>query len=365
MKKIGIIGCGKIADQHVDQIVRIPDCEIVGVFDSEVLMAKQLYERYDIKNYFNEMEKFFDAVAPGIVHITTPPQSHFELGMKSLRAGCHIYMEKPFTVNTQQAIELIDLAMEKNLKITVGHNAQFTHAANRMRELIKSGFLGGPPVHMESYYCYNLGDERYAKSLLGDKEHWVRKLPGKLLQNIISHGISKIAEFLEGDSIKVIAHGFTSSILKNINENDITDELRVIIQDSNATTAYFTFSSQMSPILHQLRIYGPKNALIVDDDHQTLIKMKGTKYKSYLENIIPPAVFAKEYISNSMMNIKKFIKSDLHMSHGMKYLIESFYKSISDGSPLPISYKEILITSRIMDDIFSQLKQYNPEKKGI
>ena len=50
---------------------------------------------------------------------------------------------------------------------------------------------------MESYYCYDLTDPGYARALLGDKQHWVRQLPGQLLHNIISHGIARIAEFLE------------------------------------------------------------------------------------------------------------------------------------------------------------------------
>jgi predicted dehydrogenase len=355
MMKIGIIGCGKIADQHAEQIQRIRGCELVGVCDKEELMAKQMYERFHVRNYFSDVAKLLDVACPDIVHITTPPQSHFALGKICLEAGCNVYIEKPFTLNTAEAEDLIILAKGKNLKLTAGHNVQFTHAAIRMRELIGKGFLGGPPVHMESYYCYNFGDESYAKALLGDKKHWVRALPGKLLHNIISHGISKIAEFLTGDSPDIIVHGFTSPLLKSINETDIIDEVRVIISDDDRTTAYFTFSSQMSPTLHQFRIYGPKNSLIVDDDHQTVIKVNGRQYKSYLNQFIPPYVYAKQYFANFGSNIKKFIKNEFHNDAGMKFLIESFYRSVSNNSPLPISYREILLTSKIMDAIFEQI----------
>ncbi|MFX0137110.1 MAG: Gfo/Idh/MocA family protein [Candidatus Hodarchaeota archaeon] len=355
MIKVGIIGCGKIADLHAASIRRIPSSEIVGICDREELMAKQLSERFNIRCYFNDVNKLLEVGSPDIIHITTPPQSHFELGKLCLEAGCNVYMEKPFTLNTGEAEKLIKLATEKKLKITVGHNVQFTHAMKLMRELIKNGFLGGPPVHMDSYYCYDLKDVSYAKALLGDKMHWVRTLPGKLLHNIISHGISKIAEFLTNDCPKVIAHGFTSPLLNSINETDIIDELRVIIYDHDSTTAYFTFSSQMSPTLHQLRVYGPKNALIVDDDHQTLIKISGAKYKSYLDQFMPPYIYARQYLANSMYNIKKFIRRDFHNDAGMKSLIESFYHAVVNNTPLPITYREILLTSRIMDNIFSQL----------
>ena len=213
MIKVGIIGCGKIADSHAEQIRRIGDCKIVGACDQEELMAKQFCERYGVKHYLNDVGKFLEQ-GFDVVHITTPPQSHFELGKLCLEAGCHVYIEKPFTINTEEAEKLISLAIERGLKMTAGHDAQFTHAARRMRELIRSGYLGGQPVHMESYYCYDLGDESYAKALLGDKGHWVRKLPGRLLHNIISHGISKIAEFMVSDHPTIIAHGYTSPLLR-------------------------------------------------------------------------------------------------------------------------------------------------------
>jgi len=358
MLRVGILGCGKIADQHVNAIVRIPGCEIVGVCDREELMAKQLQERYKIELCFSDVQGFLEKSRPDVVHITTPPQSHCELGVMCLEAGCHVYIEKPFSVNTEEAERLIKVAKDKSLKITAGHNAQFTHAARRMREIIAEGFLGGSPIHIESYYCYDLSDRSYAKALLGDKNHWVRRLPGKLLQNVISHGISKIAEFLTGENPEVIAFGTTSLLLKNIGEEDIIDELRVIIFDDNENcTAYFTFSSQMRPLLHQLRLFGPKNGLIVDNDHQTVIKIKGAKYKSYLDQFVPPIDFAKEYLQNSFNNIRKFIRSDFHMDSGMRFLMESFYRSIVENAPLPIPYREIILTSRIMDKIFEGINK--------
>jgi predicted dehydrogenase len=355
MLKIGIIGCGRIADAHAEQIQRIAGCEIVGVCDQEELMAKQLYERFAVQNYFSNTEQLLETARPDIVHITTSPQSHFGIATTCLEAGCHVYVEKPFTVTTAEAEALIKLATAKNRKITAGHDDQFTPATRMMRDLIRDGFLGGPPVHMESYYCYDLGDQRYAKEVLGDKNHWVRKLPGKLLHNNISHGICRITEFLNSDSPEVIAHGFTSPFLRGVDETDIIDELRVIIDEDQARTAYFTFSSQMRPELKHFRIYGPKNAIVIDHDHQTVIRIRGTKYKSYLDKFIPPCDLAKQYIANSVHNIYRFLKSDFHMKSGMKFLIESFYRSVLDDAPLPIPYKEILLTSRIMDLIFSQL----------
>jgi predicted dehydrogenase len=356
MLKVAIVGCGKIADAHATQIVRIGDCEIVGVCDREPLMARQLYERFPVKRYFHDLAELVSEARPDVIHITTPPESHFDIARFCLEQRCHVYVEKPFTLNLHQAQQLVDLAEEKGLKLTVGHNYQFSHAARRLRALVTDGYLGGQPVHMESHYGYDLGGAAYTRALFGDRQHWVRRLPGKLLQNIISHGIARIAEFLPGDNVRVIAHGFTSPLLKGIGEKEIVDEVRVIISDSERTTAYFTFSSQMRPSLHEFRIYGPKNGLVLDQDHEIVLRLRGAKFKSYADHFIPPVLFAKQHLSDLLRNARLFLARDFHMDAGMKVLIESFYGSIREDTPVPIPYREILLTSRIMDAIFDQLR---------
>ena len=355
MLKVAIVGCGKIADSHASQIQRIAGCEIVGVCDKEELMAKQLYDRFPVKRYFNDLNALLNESRPDVVHITTPPQTHFLIAKQCIEKGCHLYIEKPFTINTKEAEDLIVLANKAGSKLTVGHDAQFSDVSRRMRKLVHDGYLGGVPLHLESHWCYDLGDAVYAKTLLGDKQHWARTLPGGLLQNIINHGISKIAEFLTSERPHVIAYGFTSPFLKQIGEETIIDELRVIISEEQGTTAYFTFSSQIRPSLHQLLIYGPKNGIMLDEDKRILIKLRGKNLKSYAEHFIPSIINAKQYLANFAHNTRLFLSMDFHMDSGKKHLIESFYRSITDDTPVPIPYREILLTSRIMDTIFEQI----------
>ena len=357
MLKVAIIGCGKIADSHAAQIARIPGCEIVGVCDREPLMAEQLAKRFPVRKVFSDITQLLDEAKPDVVHITTPPQSHFDLAKTCMEFGCHVYLEKPFTVWAAEAEELIAIAETTHLKLTAGHDDQFSHVSRRLRAIVSSGYLGGPPVHMESYYCYEMGKAGYAGALLGDKQHWVRRLPGKLLQNVISHGIARIAEYLSSDSLEVIAYGFTSPLLESLGEDEIIDEVRVILRDANATTAYFTFSSQMRPGLHAFRIFGPKNGLILDQDQETVIKLRGERYKSYAEKFVPPIILAKQYCKNFSTNLRTFLHNDFHMKAGMKCLIEEFYRSVVEDTPPPIPYREILLTARIMERIFEQLSQ--------
>jgi len=354
--RVAIVGCGKIADQHVAAINRTGLADVVGSCDAELLMAEQLAERSSIAHFSADLSQLIRDARPNVVHITTPPQSHYALTAQCLEAGCHVYVEKPFTLNTEEALCLIRTAQAKGLKLTAGHNLQFTWENMEARDLVRAGFLGGPPVYIESYYTYNFASPGYAKALLGDRNHWVRRLPGRLLHNIISHGIARIAEFMVTDAPVVSAHAYQSPLLQQIGETDVADELRVHVSDGANMTGSFVFSSQISPPMNGVRLYGPMNSLFVDNVHHTLVRSRHKRYKSYLNYFVPPVDYAREYFRNSRRNIGRFLRSQFHDDSGLKSLAEAFYLAVLDEAPLPISYREILLTSRIMDGIFAQLR---------
>jgi len=360
MLLIAIVGCGKIADQHVQAIRRIPDCSIVAVCDQEPLMAQQLAERFKILGVFSNTQEMLKAVSPDVVHITTPPQSHYTLARECLEAGSHVYLEKPFTITGEEAESLIEFAEQKDIKITAGHNLQFTLEMLEMRRLMKEGLLGGEPTYLESYFSYDLGDAAYAKGLLQNQNHWVRKLPGGLLHNIISHGVAKLAEFLDNDITDITAIAGQSPRLKSLDNEQILDELRVLLRDKTGRTASFCFSTQLKG-LNQLRLYGPEGSIVVDHISGTVVRNKHRPCKSYLTYFIPPLRTAREHLRNARINITNFVRQRLHQDFGMKELIERFYNSVRFSGPPPIPYCEIILTARIMDEIFAQV--YGPRSR--
>ncbi|HEX3627771.1 MAG TPA: Gfo/Idh/MocA family oxidoreductase [Verrucomicrobiae bacterium] len=353
--RIAIIGCGKIADQHVLAIRRIPNCEIAAVCDREELMAAQLAERFKIPGVFSDGQKMLENVSPDVVHIVTPPQGHFALAKQCLESGSHVYLEKPFTVTAPEAEELIRVAEKCGRIITAGHNYQFTLEMLRMRKLVAAGYLGGKAVHLESHWAYHLSDASYVGPLLGNRNHWVRQLPGKLFHNLISHGIARLAEFLDDDLVEITASAHQSAQLTRMGGQEVLDELRVTIRDRSGTTGYFCFSTQIKPAMNGLRVCGLKNSLIADASSGSLIRFESKASKSYLTYFLPPLRLARQYFRNGWINVTDFMRGRLHQDAGMKELIEQFYHSIQSHGAPPIPYREILLTARIMDEIFAQV----------
>jgi hypothetical protein len=170
---------------------------------------------------------------------------------------------------------------------------------------------------------------------------------------------------MSGDDPSVMACGFVSPRLRGLGEEEIIDELRAIVSDDSGTTAYLTFSSQMRPSLHQFRVYGPRNGLLLDENNQALIRLPGRRFKSYGEHFLSPLLAAREYVSNIFHNGRRFVANEFHLKDGNRVLIEKFYNSVTQRQPVPIPYREIILVSRIMDTVFEQLNRRQPELAEI
>jgi len=126
-----------------------------------------------------------DAVA-----VITPVWTHYELTKKALENGKHVFIEKPFTSNSAQAQELIELAEQKKLKIMVDHTFLFTGAVRKIRELTESGALG------DLYYYDSL------RVNLGLFQHDV-----SVIWDLAPHDLAIMDYVIKGDPEAVVATG--------------------------------------------------------------------------------------------------------------------------------------------------------------
>ena len=85
--RVAIIGCGKIADQHVLAMRRAGGCELVALCDRELLMARQLGERFGVEACYEDAARMFEEETLDVVHITTPPLGHYPLAEQAPASG--------------------------------------------------------------------------------------------------------------------------------------------------------------------------------------------------------------------------------------------------------------------------------------
>ena len=316
--RVAIVGCGKIADGHVDEIHKMPEqAQVVAVCDREALMAEQLATRFAIPATYDNFQQMLERERPDVVHVTTPPQSHAALALQALAAGCHVYVEKPFALDGAQATQIVAAAESQRRKITVGYSSLFDPPALRLREMVAEGVLG-EPLHVESFYGYNL-DGPFGKALLADPGHWVHGLPGKLFHNIIDHMLNKIVEFVPDDVPQVTA----------LASDAMMDELRVLVRGQRVT-GYGTFSSHIRPAAQFVRVYGTRNIAHVDFLARTVTLEASPKLPSAIGRLLPPFEHASALVGQGLSNLGRFLRSDFQYFAGMRHLMSLFFEGLDE-----------------------------------
>jgi predicted dehydrogenase len=348
--KIAIVGCGKIADAHVEQVRKISSVHLAAVCDLEPIMAEQLAMRYAIPNWYSDIAAMLSAEKPDVVHITTPPQSHLALTRQAVAAGCHVFLEKPVALRHADVEAIVQAPIHAGKKLSVNYWPNFEEPALELRRLHEAGTLGDP-VHVESYYGYNLAGE-YGTAFRRDPEHWVHRLPGKLFQNVLDHALNKITPFLPDEQPQLEAIAYCGD--HEAEHSQLLDELRVMIRGAR-TSAYVTFSSHARPIEHSLRVYGTRNTARLDFMARTLVLDRQQTFPSALGRLFPPFLSAKDYLRQGLKNANRFRQARFHYFDGMHRLLGEFYRAIENDAAPPIDYGEILRVSALMERIFAQV----------
>lgn len=265
-----------------------------------------------------------------------------------------MFVEKPLTLTYADSRALIEHAEKTKRKVSIGYSYHFEPPAEELRELHRAGEIGDV-VHLESFYGYNL-DGAFGKALLSDPGHWVHAMPGKLLQNTLDHALAKIVEFIPDDRPSVSAFG---AVRRQARFGDIRDELvdeaRVVIRGERVS-AYVTFSGHARPVGHFLRVYGSKNTAHVDYNNRTCTLETVPTLPSAIGRLVPAFQNAVAFAREGARNLGRFKDSKFHFFAGLGELFRRFYRSIADGSEVPISTRDMLRVARMLDEIFEQVR---------
>ena len=142
MIRIGVVGYGYWGANIVRNFNSIEDGKVVAVCDVNKGVLERAQKLFPGTEVTRESRDIVTSPNVDAVAVVTPVSSHFELAKLALLNGKHIFVEKPFTANVQQAEELIELAEKKNLIIMVDHTFLFTGAVRKIKQIIDSDVLG-------------------------------------------------------------------------------------------------------------------------------------------------------------------------------------------------------------------------------
>jgi predicted dehydrogenase len=125
MLKIGVFGTGHLGKFHLNNWKEIKNVELVGFYDPNDEIAREVMEKYQLKRFTDAAELIAQIDAADIV---APTNFHFELCQLAIRNGKHVFVEKPLANTMEEARELVKLVKESNIKLQVGHVERFNPA---------------------------------------------------------------------------------------------------------------------------------------------------------------------------------------------------------------------------------------------
>jgi predicted dehydrogenase len=214
MIRVGVIGYGYWGPNIVRNLHGLDSTSVTMVCDKNpaaLARARKLYPEIKTAADPAEIIRSSDVDAVAVI---TPVWTHFELAKAALENGKHVFVEKPFTSNTAQAEELIELAARKNLTIMVDHTFLFTGAVKKIRELIDSGVLGD--LYYYDSLRVNLGLFQHDVSVIWDlaphdlsiMDHLIKSEPEAIVATGEKHlnGVEDVAYITVYFPGRVIAH---------------------------------------------------------------------------------------------------------------------------------------------------------------
>ncbi|OYY99983.1 MAG: oxidoreductase [Sphingobacteriia bacterium 28-36-52] len=132
MLKVGVFGVGHLGKFHLNNWKEIEGIKLVGFFDPNNDNAKEVTEKYGLKRFMDE-DKLMDAC--DIIDVITPTNQHYDICMKAVRKGKHVFVEKPITHTLQEGKNLVNMVREANVKLQVGHVERFNPAYLAVKDL--------------------------------------------------------------------------------------------------------------------------------------------------------------------------------------------------------------------------------------
>jgi predicted dehydrogenase len=138
----GVIGYGYWGPNVVRNLTSLDGSQVLAIAEMNAAARKRAQKAHPGITVTADASEVMASRDIDAVAVITPVWTHYELAKAALENGKHVFVEKPFTSNTEQGEKLIELARRKNLKIMVDHTFLFTGAVRKISQLLDDDALG-------------------------------------------------------------------------------------------------------------------------------------------------------------------------------------------------------------------------------
>ncbi|MFY8024198.1 MAG: Gfo/Idh/MocA family protein [Sediminibacterium sp.] len=317
MLKVGVFGVGHLGKFHLNNWKEIEGVKLVGFFDPNNDNAKEVTEQYGLKRYMDE-DKLMDAC--DIIDVITPTNQHYEICMKAIRKGKHVFVEKPITHTLQEGKDLVNMVREANVKLQVGHVERFNPAYLAVKDLNLN------PMFIEVHRLAQFNPRGTEVSVILD---------------LMIHDIDIILSLVKSDVKSIAASGVAVM-------TETPDIANVRIEFNNGCVANLTSSRISMKKMRKIRLFQKDAYIGIDflEKKTEIIKLKQPEDKNVFSFDIETAN-GKKTIAIATPTIEPV--------NAIKLELMSFVDAIINNKPTQVSeidgYLAMEVAHQILDKI--------------
>jgi predicted dehydrogenase len=277
---VGVVGCGNIAPIYLQNLAAFPETRVIAVADLDLARAESRAREFGVAKATDLDGLLADPAVEIVLNLTTP-LSHHEVAMRSLRAGKHVYNEKPIVIDVAEADEMLALAASEGLQVGCAPDTVLGAGIQTCRDLIDSGVIGEPLSFQAFMMCP--GHEGWHP----DPEFYYKKGGGPLF-DMGPYYVSALVTLL-GPVARVSGAAKKSFATRTIGSEpkrgdsfsvDVPTHLVTVMEMVSGTVGQLTtsFDVQFHTLPH-IEVYGSLGTLSVPDPNgfggPVLVRCKG------------------------------------------------------------------------------------------
>ncbi|MGE5409364.1 MAG: Gfo/Idh/MocA family protein, partial [Clostridiales bacterium] len=197
--KAAVIGTGFIGPVHIETLRRIPEVEVEAVASLDIESARSVAKKFSIPKVYSTWQDIIEDNEIQVVHNCTPNNLHFEINKAVILSGKHIISEKPLTLTSKEALELLRLVKGKRVVNAVNFNYRFYPLVQQARTMVEKGELGNIYLvhgnYLQDWLYYDTDYNWRVESASGGKS--------RAVADIGSHWCD-LLQFITGQRIKSV-----------------------------------------------------------------------------------------------------------------------------------------------------------------
>jgi predicted dehydrogenase/nucleoside-diphosphate-sugar epimerase len=302
--RVGILGTGYIADWHLKALARLGKIKVVAVADLDRRRAEAMAAAHGVAECYTSLEAMLAEAKLDVLHVLTPPQTHFAAADAALDAGVNVLVEKPMCVDPGECAALAEKAQAKGLHVGVNHNFLFTAEYERLRAAIAAGALGRID-HVSIVWNKPLG-----QLAAGPFDIWMLRSPENIILEIGPHLAAHLLD-LAGpvDSL----HVETSNTIELPSGQPFHRRWRIATEHGKAAgDLLVSFNPGFAE--HYIHVRGSHGSARVDFENQTFTLDRPTRYGIDFDRLVRVRTIGGGLRRQAGRNFWQYILSKLKLS---------------------------------------------------